>query len=137
MGYRFEELQTGMSASFTKRVTSSDIISFAQVSGDSNPLHLDEDFAGRTMFKTRIAHGMLTASFISAIIGTKLPGDTAVYLSQSLRFIAPVHIGEEVTALASITALDAQRRRVTLATTCSVGEREVVTGEALVMVMEL
>ncbi len=136
MGYKFGELQTGMSASFTKNVTQSDIVSFAQLSGDANPLHLDEDFAARTMFKTRIAHGMLTASFISAIIGTKLPGDSAVYLSQSLRFIAPVHIGEKVTALARITALDAQKRRVTLETTCSVGGKQVLAGEALVMVME-
>jgi 3-hydroxybutyryl-CoA dehydratase len=134
MGYSFEDLQTGMSASYTRCVTENDINSFAQVSGDTNPLHLDAAFAASSMFGSRIAHGLLTASFISAVIGTKLPGDTAVYLSQSLRFMAPVRIGDEVSATATVMALDKARRRVTLETVCSVAGKTVLSGEALVLI---
>jgi len=84
-GYFIEDLEIGMAAEFAKTVTSDDIVAFADVSGDNNPLHLDEDYAAGTIFKTRIAHGMLTASFLSAILGTKLPGPGAIYLSQSIR----------------------------------------------------
>ncbi|HHK74757.1 MAG TPA: MaoC family dehydratase [Rhizobiales bacterium] len=134
MGYRFEELQIGMSASYTRCVTESDIADYARISGDTNPLHLDERFAARSIFGSRIAHGLLTASFISAVIGTRLPGDTAVYLSQSLRFLAPVRIGDEVTAKASVTALDAPKRRATLETICTVADKPVLSGEALILI---
>lgn len=133
-GYFLEDLAVGMSAAHSKTVTESDIAMFAEVSGDNNPLHLDEAFAKTTQFKGRIAHGMLSAGFISTVLGTKLPGPGAVYLSQNLRFTAPVRIGDTVTARAEITQVNAGRKRVTLATTCSVDGKVVIEGEALVMV---
>ncbi len=134
MGYQFEELEIGMESSFSKVITEQDIISFAEASGDTNPLHLDEAFAKDTRFKTRIAHGMLTASLISAVIGTALPGDTSIYVSQNLRFKAPVMIGDMVTAVATITGLDPERHIVTLKTICKTAKRTVVEGEAKIMV---
>ncbi len=133
-GYFLEDLSVGMSAAYSKTVTESDIAKFAEVSGDNNPLHLDEAFAKTTRFKERIAHGMLSAGFISTILGTKLPGPGSIYLSQSLRFTAPVKIGDTVTARAEITDIRSDKKRVTLATTCVVGETVVIKGEALVMV---
>ena len=100
-GYYFEDLSPGMSAVFSKTVTEADLLMFAGVSGDTNPLHLDEDFASRTMFESRIAHGMLTASLVSTVLGTRLPGPGAVYVSQSIRFLAPVRIGDTVIARAA------------------------------------
>src|SRR5215510_13403595 len=98
-----DELSEGMSAIFTKTVTEADIVLFAGISGDTNPVHLDEEFAKGTMFKGRIAHGMLTVAFISAVLGTRLPGPGSVYLGQSLKFTAPVRIGDTVRARATIT----------------------------------
>lgn len=133
-GYFLEDLSVGMSAAYSKTVTESDIAKFAEVSGDNNPLHLDEAFAKTTRFKERIAHGMLSAGFISTILGTKLPGPGSIYLSQSLRFTAAVKIGDTVIARAEITDIRRDKKRVTLATTCVVGETVVIQGEALVMV---
>jgi len=95
-GYYIEELEVGMTASFSKTVTEADITLFAGVSGDTNPVHLDKEFAEQTMFKERIAHGMLSASFLSTVFGTKLPGPGAIYMNQSLNFKAPVCIGDTV-----------------------------------------
>ncbi len=134
MGYKFEDLKIGMSAGFAKIVTQDDVSGFGQISGDTNPLHFDAEFAANSIFGSPVAHGLLTASFISAVIGTRLPGDTSVYLAQSLRFLAPVRIGDEVTATATITALDAPKKRVTLETICTVSDKPVLTGEALVQV---
>ena len=131
-GYFLEDLSVGMSAAYSKTVTESDIAKFAEVSGDNNPLHLDEAFAKTTRFKERIAHG--NAGFISTILGTKLPGPGSIYMSQNLRFTAPVKIGDTVTARAEITDIRRDKKRVTLATTCVVGETVVIQGEALVMV---
>src|SRR5215813_14647427 len=97
-GRYVDEIDAGMTAVFTKTVTEADIVLFAGISGDTNPVHLDEDFAKSTMFKGRIAHGMLSASFISTVFGTKLPGPGAIYVSQNLKFKAPVRIGDTVTA---------------------------------------
>ncbi len=133
-GYFLEDLAVGMSAAYSKTVTESDIAKFAEVSGDNNPLHLDEDFAKTTRFKGRIAHGMLSAGFISTILGTQLPGPGSVYMSQSLRFTAPVRIGDTVTARAEITGIRTDKKRVTLVTTCAVGDKVVIEGEALVLV---
>ncbi len=133
-GYFLEDLAVGMSAAYSKTVTEADIAKFAEVSGDDNPLHLDEAFAKTTRFKGRIAHGMLSAGFISTILGTQLPGPGSVYMSQSLRFTAPVRIGDTVTARAEITGIRTDRKRVTLLTTCSVGGKVVIEGEALVLV---
>lgn len=133
-GYFLEDLSVGMTAGFAKTVTDADIVLFAGVSGDTNPVHLDDEYAAGTPFKGRIAHGMLTAAFISAVLGTILPGPGAIYMSQSLRFKAPVRPGDTVRARARVTAIDPQRRRVTLETLCTVGGTIVVEGEALVMV---
>ena len=133
-GYFIEDLTVGMVAEFERTVTRSDIETFADVSGDRNPVHLDEEYAATTVFKTRIAHGMLTASFISTILGTKLPGPGSIYLSQSLRFKAPVKPGDKVVARATVTELKSERRRATLTCECLVGDTIVLDGEAEVMV---
>jgi 3-hydroxybutyryl-CoA dehydratase len=133
-GRFFEDLAVGDSASFAKTVTEADIVLFAGVSGDTNPVHLDQEFAAKTMFKGRIAHGMLSAGFISTVLGTRLPGPGAIYLSQSLRFKAPVRPGDTVVARATVTALAPEKKRATLATTCQVGDTVVIEGEAVVMV---
>lgn len=128
-------VRVGDRAEFTKTVTSEDVVLFASVTGDTNPLHLDEAYAGKTRFRQRIAHGMLSAGFISAALGTKLaPHACVVYLSQSLRFQRPVAIGDTVTASVEVTKVDPGRRFVTLNTRCANqrGE-EVLTGEALVL----
>jgi 3-hydroxybutyryl-CoA dehydratase len=133
-GYFIEDLEVGMMSEFIKTVSGSDIEQFADVSGDKNPLHLDEEYAAGTMFKTRIAHGMLTASYISTILGTQLPGPGCIYLSQSIRFKAPVKPGDQVTARATITELQSDRRRATLTCECLVGDKVVLDGVAEVMV---
>ena len=132
-GWDFEDLEIGTTATFSKTVTDADIVLYAGVSGDTNPVHLDQEYASKTMFQSRIAHGMLTASFLSAVLGARMPGPGAVYLSQSLRFRAPVRIGDTVRATATVTALDAKRRRATLETKCTVAGSVVVDGEAVVM----
>ena len=132
-GLYFDELSVGQSAEISHVVGAGDIEAFAEVSGDVNPVHLDEAYAKATPFGGRIAHGMLSAAYISAVLGNKLPGPGAIYLSQSLRFRRPVRIGDPVTARVTITALDAAKGHVTLATACLVGGKAVVDGEALIM----
>jgi len=133
-GKYLDEITDGMTAVFSKTVTEADIVLFAGITGDTNPVHLDEEFAKPTMFKGRIAHGMLTAGFISAVFGTKLPGPGSVYISQTMNFMAPVLIGETITAVATITAIDEKRRRVTLKTQCLNGDKVVIDGEASILV---
>lgn len=133
-GYYFDDLEEGMSAVFSKTVTEADLLMFAGVSGDTNPIHLDQDFASRTIFEGRIAHGMLTASLVSTVLGTKLPGPGAIYVSQNLRFLAPVRIGDTVIARAAISHLNNERRRATFETVCLVGDIKVLDGEAILMV---
>jgi len=116
-----------------RTVTEADIVLFAQVSGDNNPVHLDEAFAAQTPFKTRIAHGMLSAAYISAVIGTQLPGPGTIYMQQALRFKRPVKIGDEVTTIATVTEIDPVKGRVSIETVCLVGGKPVIEGEALVM----
>jgi 3-hydroxybutyryl-CoA dehydratase len=132
-GLYFDELTLGQSAEMSHVVGAADIEAFADVSGDTNPVHLDEDYAKTTTFGERIAHGMLSGAYISAVLGTKLPGPGAIYLSQSLRFRRPVRIGDLVVARATVKALDAARGHVTLETVCEVGGKTVVDGEALVI----
>lgn len=132
--YCIEDLEIGMEAAHEHVVTGSDIEIFAELSGDNNPVHLDAEFAAKSPFKARIAHGMLTASFISTVLGTKLPGHGCIYLSQTLRFKAPVKMGDTVRALARITSLDRDKRRASLDCSVSVGGKVVVEGEALVLV---
>ncbi len=128
-----EEMEVGMMRYLQKQITDNDIALFAQATGDHNPVHLDEDYARGTMFHGRIAHGMLTAGLISAVIGEQLPGHGAVYLGQTLKFMAPVRPGDLVRAEVTVTAIDHARRRVTLETHCAVGDTVVLKGEALVL----
>ncbi|WP_312531310.1 MaoC family dehydratase [Paracoccus sp. (in: a-proteobacteria)] len=128
-----EELEIGMSRHLSKVVTDRDIELFAEVSTDRNPVHLDDSYARDTIFAGRIAHGMLTAGLISAVIGEQLPGHGTVYLSQSLKFMAPVRPGDLVRAEVCVEAIDHGKRRVTLATRCLVGDTVVLKGEAVVL----
>lgn len=125
----------GHAVSFTKTVSDDDVVQFARVTGDDQPLHLDDAFAARTRFKKRIAHGMLSAGFISAALGTKLaPGHVVVYLSQQLRFRLPVNIGDTITAEIEVTAIDEAKRILTVRTDCKNQDGEfVVKGEATVL----
>lgn len=132
-GYDFEDLKVGTSASFAKTITEADIVLFAAASGDNNAVHLNEEFARTTPFKGRIAHGMLTASVISAAIAGRLPGPGTIYLGQSLRFKAPVRPGDTVHATVTVKELNPEKKRVTLGTVCTVGATVVIEGEALVM----
>lgn len=129
-----EDLHEGMTASLERTVRQRDVARFAEVTGDRNPLHLDAEYAATTRFGEPIAHGILAAGYISAVIGTRLPGLGTIYLSQELRFKGPVRIGDTVTARVTVTDIDHARRRVRLDTTCVVGDRVVLEGEALVLV---
>ncbi|AMN54812.1 MULTISPECIES: MaoC family dehydratase [Stappiaceae] len=130
----FEDLSVGMSEVLVKHVSSSDVVGFAEVSGDRNPIHLSEHFAARTPFKTRIAHGLYTASLISAVLGTRLPGPGAIYLSQTLNFKAPVRIGDDVKVTVTVEELMERGNRARLSCICSVDDTVVLEGEALVKV---
>lgn len=133
-GYFFEDLAVGMSAVFAKTITEADIVMFSGVTGDMNPVHVNQEFAQDTMFKGRIAHGMLTASLISTVLGMKLPGPGCIYLSQDLRFLAPVRPGDTVEARAVITELIPEKNRLVAKTTASVRNTLVCDGEAKMMV---
>jgi 3-hydroxybutyryl-CoA dehydratase len=130
-----EEFRVGERATARRAFTDEDVHRFAELSGDFNELHLDDAVAGRSRFGGRIVHGMLTASLISRLIGMELPGRGTIYLQQSVRFTAPVRIGEELEAAVEVTAVDVAKRRMTLSTTIRRADGEtVLTGEALVMV---
>lgn len=133
-GYFLEDLETGMTASYAKTVTDADITLFAGVSGDTNPVHLDDNFAAQTLFKERIAHGMLSASFISTVFGTRLPGPGAIYMSQNLHFKAPVRVGDTVEARVTVREIIAQKKRVLFDTLCTVAGEIVLEGDACLMV---
>jgi 3-hydroxybutyryl-CoA dehydratase len=128
-----EDIEIGMTRSLSKTIGDAEIAMFAELSTDHNPVHLDDDYARDTMFQGRIAHGMLTAALISAVIGEQLPGHGTVYLGQSLKFRAPVRPGDRVEASVAVTAIDHGRRRVTLDCKCRVGDTVVLEGEALVL----
>lgn len=131
-GYRFDELKTGMSAVYSRTITDTDLRNFSGVTGDTNPMHLNEEYAKNTFFKDRIVHGFLTAGLLSTVIGTKLPGPGCIYVSQTLQFKAPVYVGDTVYARATITKLIPEKRRVILQTQCSVKDTIVLDGEAVV-----
>ena len=133
-GYYFEDLEVGMLDVFAKTITEADILAFSGVSGDTNPVHLNEEFAEKTIFGGRIAHGILTAGLISTVIGTKLPGPGCIYVNQSLKFKAPVRAGDTVTAEAEILELIADKKFIKMRTTCTVGGKIVLDGEATIMV---
>jgi len=128
-----EDIEIGMTRSLTKVVTDRDIELFAEVSTDRNPVHLDDAYARDTIFEGRIAHGMLTAGLISAVIGEQLPGHGTVYLGQTLKFLAPVRPGDLVQAVVTVTDMDIRKRRVTMETWCEIGGRKVLAGEAVVL----
>jgi len=133
-GHFIEDLSVGMTAVFGKTITEADIVMFAGISGDTNPVHLNDEFASHTMFRGRIAHGMLSASLISTVLGTKLPGPGCLYLSQSLRFKAPVRVGDTVVARVTVAEVMPERRRAVLTTLCSVRGQAVIEGDATVWV---
>ncbi len=130
----FEDLSIGMTERLRKTVSSSDVVGFAEVTGDRNPIHLSEHFAAKTAFGTRIAHGLYTASLISAVLGTRLPGPGAIYISQTLNFRAPVKIDDTVDVTVTVTELVPEKFRARLRCECSVGGEIVLDGEALVKV---
>lgn len=132
-GLYFEDLSVGQAAERVNMVTEDVIAQFASVSGDRNPVHLDAAYAATTPFKERIAHGMLSAAYISAALGMDLPGPGAIYVSQSLSFLRPVRIGAEVTTRVEVKARDEKTGRVTFSCTCSVNGKKVVEGEAVVI----
>ena len=133
IGKTIEELKVGDTARFSKTVSESDVYLFAGVTGDLNPAHVNEDYAKDTFFKTRIAHGMLSASFISTVIGTMLPGPGTVYMRQEVSFLAPVKFGDTVTAIVEVVEIIAEKKRVRLKTYCINQENTTVEdGEALV-----
>ncbi|MBE03965.1 MAG: (R)-hydratase [Gammaproteobacteria bacterium] len=130
----FEDLREGMSAEYTRLVTQQEIEMFAELTGDKNPIHLDPSFAEKSIFKTRIAHGMLIGSFISTVIGTRMPGPGCIYLSQSLNFMSPARAGEKVTAMAQVMELHPKKYRATFKTVCKVNTRILLDGTALIQV---
>jgi 3-hydroxybutyryl-CoA dehydratase len=131
-GHDFEDMNVGMTATFAKTITEADIVLFAGASGDNNAMHINEEFATTTPFKGRIAHGMLSASVISAAIANKLPGPGTIYMRQSLEFRAPVRAGDTVHATVTVREMQAEKKRVVLETICTVRGTIVITGEALV-----
>jgi 3-hydroxybutyryl-CoA dehydratase len=131
-GYEFKELRVGMFKTYAKTITEADIVLFAAVSGDNNAIHTNEEFAATTIFKGRIAHGMLSASVISAALANKLPGPGAIYMSQNLRFRAPVRAGDTVRATVTVKELIPEKHRVLLSTCCTVRDEVVIEGDALI-----
>lgn len=129
-----EDFSVGMESTTEKTVTIEDIKRFAEVSGDFNPVHLDEEFAKKTIFKGRIAHGFLTASFISTIIATELPGPGSIYLKQSLKFLAPVYINEKILVKVRIIEINVEKSKVKLITECFKNKTLVLTGEAEILI---
>ena len=134
LSLNIEEISIGMSTSHTQIITESDTQQFARISGDYNPVHLDEEYASKSRFKKRIAHGMLSASFFSGLFGTKIPGEGCVYISQSLRFLRPVYLGDEVVAYVEVKNVDKKRKRVKFKTVCRVNNKKVIDGEAEIFI---
>jgi 3-hydroxybutyryl-CoA dehydratase len=132
--YYIEDLKPGMSASYERKVSADDIQKFGEVSGDFNPVHFDDEYAKSTIFRGRIAHGLLTAGYISTVLGTKLPGAGAIFMSATIRFKAPVRIGDIVTAICTVREVIAEKKRVICDCVCKVGEHAVIEAEAMLMV---
>ena len=126
----FEDIQIGLTASYSQTITDSDVKNFAGISGDHNPVHVDEVYAEKSRFGKRIAHGLMSASFFSALFGTKIPGPGCVYVEQSLKFLRPVFIGDTVTALVEVTNIDHANRRVFFSKVCTVKNKKVIIGNA-------
>ena len=133
MPYYIDELKPGMTESFAKTVTERDVELFGEVSGDMNPVHFDETYARHTVFRGRIAHGMLSLSYLSTVLGMQMPGPGTIFMSASSRFKAPVRIGDTVVSTVTVRDVTSEKRRVVFDFICKVGETTVVDGEALVM----
>ncbi|CAH2601199.1 (R)-specific enoyl-CoA hydratase [Rhodovastum atsumiense] len=129
-----EDLKVGMTATTGKTITEADILLYSAVSTDTNPVHINAEAAAASPFKERVAHGMLTAGLISAVLGNQLPGPGTIYMGQTLRFRGPVRIGDTVTATVEVTAIEADKKRATLKTICTVAGKTVIEGEATVLV---
>jgi 3-hydroxybutyryl-CoA dehydratase len=125
-----EQIDVGMNASYSHTITDADIKAFAGISGDRNPVHLDEIYAAQSRYKKRIAHGLMTASYFSALFGTKIPGEGCVYVSQSLYFKRPIFIGDTVIAMVEVINIDLKKNRVFFKTTCKVKNKVVTEGES-------
>ena len=133
-GFFIEDLNVGQEAILSKTITEADIANFSGVTGDNNPVHISDDFASKTIFKKRVAHGFFTASLISTLIATKLPGPGSIYISQTLKFLAPAYIGDNILTKAIIQKIDKEKRRVNLLTECFISNKKILTGEAEILV---
>ena len=133
IGFTIDQMEVGMSRSYAKTLTETDIVLFAAASGDVNSVHLNQEYAEKTPFGGRIAHGSLTAGVISACIANRLPGAGTIYLGQTLKFKAPVRPGDTVTAIVTVKSLDPEKNRVVLDTVCQVAGKTVLEGEATVL----
>jgi len=133
-GYYLEDLEVGMSASYAKTISEADVYMFAGISGDNNPVHINEEYAKTTPFEKRIVHGMFSAALISTVAGTRLPGPGAIYVDQQIKFKAPVYIGDTAQATVTVKEINERRRRVICQTDVTVGDKVVATGEATFMV---
>ena len=133
-GFFIEDLKVGQNAEITRKITEKDINDFALLTGDNNPVHTNSEFAKKTIFKQKVAHGFISASLISTVIATKLPGPGSIYLSQSLKFFAPVFINDEVMVRITVESLDYEKKRVKLTTECFKLEKKIISGEAIVLV---
>lgn len=131
-----QDIRPGMTVSYSQTITDADVKAFAGLSGDHNPVHVNEVYAERSRFKGRIAHGLMSAAFFSALFGMKLPGPGCVYVSQNLNFRRPVYIGDTVVAEVEVTEVDLEKRRVFFKTICKVGSKRVITGDAEIYMPE-
>lgn len=134
--YKLEEIKVGMVESYSQTISEADVKNFANISGDRNPVHMDDVYAEKSRFGKRIAHGMFSTSFFSALFGMRLPGPGCVYVSQSIKFRKPVYIGDTVTAYIEVIEVDLLRRRVHFNTYCKVGVSKVITGMAEIYIPE-
>lgn len=132
--YKIEEITPGMSASMSHLITEEDVRKFADISGDHNPVHLDEEYAKQSRYGRRIAHGLFSASFFSGLFGTKLPGRGCVYAAQNLKFRRPVYIGDMVVATVTVVSVDVTKKRVLFSTVCSVNDKDVILGDAEIFI---
>ena len=133
-GLYFEAIEVGMEATYTRTITNADVQKFVEISGDNNPIHLNKEFARKTIFKERVIHGMLTASFISTVIGTKLPGPGCIYVNQNLNFKAPVKVGDTVITFCKVIKKNDAKNIIKLETICSVANKVVIEGHATILV---
>lgn len=127
---KIEDIEVGMEVSYSQTITDSDVKEFSEISGDKNPVHLDDEYASKSRYKKRIAHGLMSASYFSALFGTKIPGEGCVYVAQSLQFKRPVYLEDTVTATVIVTNIDLKKRRVFFRTICKVKNKIVIDGEA-------